>query len=336
MNETMLENGLDFILDAAKQLKLAEETKDNIERNRAIKYSLLHLLSGIELVMKARLFLGDWTYIFADMNKANKKDYINGNLKTVEYSNCVDRLERLCGLTFTEKDKKAFEDLRKRRNCVEHFKVQDSVYSMETVINHALSATMNFLHDNNEEFSSPSKIDLNDSGDSWGLTDAENKLMDEITSVVATLKKHYLDAVKYATDRADKQGLCLEEERVECPSCGEKILVPNEGNVHCYLCGYETDGEMAARAYLSNVKNLSEYRIVKYGGTYPIYTCPECGKYSYVDVGDKYQCLSCRQTYLYDMAGFCSECGEPYWKTDKDWDMCPNCKDYKMEKLEET
>jgi len=234
MNKTMLENGLDFILDAAKQLKYAEETKDEIERDRAIKYSLLHLLSGIELVMKARLFLGDWTYIFADMNNANKKDLFDGTLKTVDYSKCVERLERLCGLTFTEKDKKAFEDLRKRRNCVEHFKVQDNIYAMETVINHALSATINFLHDNNEEFYCPSKIDLNGSEDSCGVSDEENRLMDEITSVISSLKKHYKDAVKYAMDRADKQGLCLEEERVMCPSCGEKLLVADAGKVHCY------------------------------------------------------------------------------------------------------
>ncbi len=61
--------------------------------------------------------------------------------------------------------------------------------------------------------------------------------MDEITSVISSLRKHYKDAVKYAMDRADKQGLCLEEESVMCPSCGEKLLVADAGKVHCYFCG---------------------------------------------------------------------------------------------------
>ena len=57
MHSTMMENGLDFILDAAIKLKDSEETQDFIEKRQDIKYSLLHLLSGIELVMKARLYI---------------------------------------------------------------------------------------------------------------------------------------------------------------------------------------------------------------------------------------------------------------------------------------
>lgn len=331
MNETMLENGLDFILDAAKQLALAEETKDDSARARAIKYSLLHLLAGTELVMKARLYIENWTYIFADMNNADRKKLVDGSLKTVDYSKCVDRLKRLCDIEFSKDDEDSFENLRKRRNCVEHFKVTDDIRAMEAVINNALSATMTFLEKCNEEFTSPSIVDFR-SDDIKEMTETENSLMGEITRCVAQLNKHYEDAVKLATELADKQGACLEDERLECPSCGEKLLVPDGGRCHCYLCGYEADGEEAARQYLADVKNLDEYRIVKYGSTYPLYTCPECGEQSFVNVGDKYECFSCRMNYPVEEIKFCSDCGEVYVNNNDELEICPDCISYRMEK----
>ena len=332
MNETMLENGLDFILDAAKQLALAEETQDDTVRARAIKYSLLHLLAGTELVMKARLYIENWTYIFADMNRADRQMLANGSLKTVDSSKCVDRLKRLCNIDLSEKDQAAFENLRKRRNCVEHFKVTDDVRAMEAVINKALSATMTFLEICYDEFSRPSLFNLK-SDDVKEMTENENHLIGEITRCVAQLNKHYKDAVKLATELADKQGACLEDERLECPSCGEKLLVPDGGRCHCYLCGYEADGEEAARQYLADVKNLDEYRIVKYGSTYPLYTCPECGEQSFVNVGDKYECFSCRMNYPVEDIKFCSDCGEVYVNSNDndECNLCPDCIAYKMD-----
>ena len=75
MDYSLLENGLDFILDATqKLLELNDSDLDNRCNQRLIKYALLHLSAGIELVFKYRLFKEHWTYVFADMNKANKKN----------------------------------------------------------------------------------------------------------------------------------------------------------------------------------------------------------------------------------------------------------------------
>lgn len=335
MHDTMLENGLDFILDAAQKLKIAEDTRDENKKAHVIKYSILHLLSGIELVMKARLYIENWAYIFADINKANKSKLKTGDMMTVEFSKCIDRLENLCNLKFTKDDKEAFEDLRKMRNCVEHFKATDSVETIDATINRALTATMNFLRENNAEFESPSIIDMRKE-DINELSKAENRLLEEITQVAAELNQHHQEAVRMAEELVDKQGLCLSDERVICPSCREPLLVPNykDHRCHCYLCGYEADGENSAKDYLYHIKGIDVYESFKDGDVYPVYTCPECGKQSYIDVGDKYQCLSCRQTFPYDTVGFCSECGEPYWILDDDGEMCSNCKKYKLEKME--
>lgn len=335
MHDTMFENGLDFILDAAKKMKVSEETKDEHEKAYAIKYSLLHLLSGIELVMKARLYIENWAYIFADINKANKSKLKTGDMMTVECSKCIDRLENLCDIKFSKDDKDAFENLRKMRNCVEHFKSTDSIEAIDTTINRALTATLSFLRENNSEFESPSVIDMRkETG--YVLSEKENKLLEEITQVVAELNQHHQEAVKMAEELADKQGLCLAEERVICPSCHEPLLVPNckDNRCHCFLCGYEADGEEAAKDYLSHIVGIDEYRTVKDGGRYPLYICPDCGEYAFIKVGNKYECFSCRMSYTNDEIGFCLECGELYVKSDDNCGMCPSCKAYKIKKME--
>ena len=92
MQYSMLENGMDFILSGIEYLQRAEQ--ENIEENfrdKELKYALLHLSSGIELVFKSRLNIEHWTYIFEDMNGASKKKYEDGSLKTVDSNTAIDR-----------------------------------------------------------------------------------------------------------------------------------------------------------------------------------------------------------------------------------------------------
>ena len=56
MNYTVLENGLDFVFMSARNLSVINEASiGDEEKKRLIKYSLLHLSSGIELVFKHKL-----------------------------------------------------------------------------------------------------------------------------------------------------------------------------------------------------------------------------------------------------------------------------------------
>ena len=322
----MLENGLDFILDAAKQLRTAEETKDDNKKRQAIKYSLLHLLSGVELVMKHRLFIENWAYVFSDINKAKRADLKDGRLKTVEYSKCIERLENLCGVELTDDDKRTFEDLRVKRNCIEHFKTSDTLKAIYATINRALTATLRFLKENTGEFENPSIIDIKETIPK-GLSGTEKKLLEEIITIASTLEEHHQDAIKLASGVIEQSGLCTQDEIIECPSCKERFLVPGIENerCRCFLCGFQADGKETASQYLSNVEGIDGYRTVKYGGVYPLYICPDCGRQSFIRARNKYICFSCRAFYRLDEISFCSECGEAYCKVEDDCGLCHNC-----------
>ena len=107
MADTMLENGLDFILNAAEKLVTAENSRDKIEKEKAYKYSLLHLSAGIELLMKSRLYIENWTYIVADIDKIDRKKFEVGDFVSVDYARCIERLKKLCGIEILDDDKQA-------------------------------------------------------------------------------------------------------------------------------------------------------------------------------------------------------------------------------------
>ena len=110
MDDTMLANGLDFILNSTEQLRIAEESEDEKERARAYKYSLLHLSAGIELLMKSRLYIDNWTYIVADIDKIDRKKFEADDFVSVDYTKCIERLNKLCGVEIIGDDKQALND----------------------------------------------------------------------------------------------------------------------------------------------------------------------------------------------------------------------------------
>ena len=66
---TLLENGLDFISSALKHLK-------NQPTKRELKYAVLHLSAGIELILKERLKREHWSLVFDKPADAPKNELL--------------------------------------------------------------------------------------------------------------------------------------------------------------------------------------------------------------------------------------------------------------------
>ena len=73
---SMLENGLDFIASGLKHIASPVSKFD-------LKYAVLHLSAGIELVLKDRLMREDWTQIFVKPEEATEEKLKSGNFKSV-------------------------------------------------------------------------------------------------------------------------------------------------------------------------------------------------------------------------------------------------------------
>ena len=311
---------MDFIISGILHLQKAES--ENVEENiqgRELKYALLHLSSGIELVFKSRLNIEHWTYIFEDMNKASKKSYKDGSLKTADSNTAIDRLEKLCDYSFDKKQKMHLKKLREARNRFEHGYINNNPKAIENIINNAVKVIVDFLDKNYQEFEFPSNMDLSE-----GLTDNERELFKKLTIEIKSLKNHHDDALKLAHSRA--MNTTLEEYLMECPECGEKFLryADDDKKCECYFCGYSDESNNVAKRYIENILQIPEYESVYDGEDFPLYTCLECNIESLVKTNNFYFCFNCGMKYNLDELKNCNSCGKLFYTINDEF-TCEAC-----------
>ncbi len=315
MKFTMLENGFDFVLSAVEHL-LEVENDDKlsaVEKQKLMKYSILHLSSGIELVFKYRLLQENWTFIFSDMNSAEKKNLEKGDFKSVDSKTLIRRLDNFCDIYFSDKDKRYLEKLRQRRNKIEHYEVADeNLYAVESVVNKCLSIFVCFITDHLQRNK---------------FLDEEQILFESIKYSIAKLVEHYDDIIKLVTNEIESKG--IGEYVIPCPECEEPFLQCENAIVHCHFCDYTEDSSSAALNYLGG------YRAIAQGGE-PAQECPECGQDNFVFNEElrKYVCFSCGISYDAVEIDSCQNCGNLVRATvyEKDEEennpvFCDNCLD---------
>lgn len=317
---SLLENGFDFVVSSINNLKLArEESNDETIKKRLIKYAILHLSSGIELVFKHRLLKENWTYIFADMNKAKRHDLESGDFKSVDSVSNIERLKNLCDISLTKDEEKALETLRKRRNKIEHFKIKESVEAVEVIMCDSLSLILNFI---------AKHIDLKT------ISDEENELFETIKRETVVLEEVVAAREKMIETSAKNDGVF--DQLITCPACLKRFLLSEDTDNNCLLCYYSDTPEKVADAYISNVLGVSAYSCMKDGEEYPLYECPECSEDALVLEYEKDNCFcfncgfSSKLCHIY----FCSECGQLMYSKDEDEriSVCSSCLDYKISK----
>lgn len=118
----MIDNGLDFIL----------KSFDDLENN-ALKYTALHLYSGILLILKERLYQFDEKLIFENPSRFNKNSLKNGNFQSVKVDILLDRLEE-SNIILPKDFKNELEWLRSERNKMEHFQINIRVDALKSHI----------------------------------------------------------------------------------------------------------------------------------------------------------------------------------------------------------
>ena len=116
MNLGLLENAFDYILDAVQQLQGKRPSK------RRIKYGIVHLWSGIELLIKKRLMDEHWSLIFKDINKADKKALNSGDFVSVYFDEAIKRLKNICEVDIGN-HRAVLDKIREDRNRLEHFQI---------------------------------------------------------------------------------------------------------------------------------------------------------------------------------------------------------------------
>jgi hypothetical protein len=254
MEFNLLENAFDYILDAVLQLQGKRPSK------KRIKYGIVHLWSGIELLLKRRLMDEHWSLIFRDINKADKRALESGEFISVYFDDAVARLKKICSVDLSNYQD-TLNKIREDRNKLEHFQISLTKPVVISNLVHAWSFILDFA---------VSHLNLNDDPIASELFEKIKFKMIEHEAFIDKRKK---------TVAPEIQRLKSEEYPytiIDCPICFQESLILKGETCNCLFCITDLDWESAMEKWVILKEGYYRYydkdRLVD-----PlIIECPEC------------------------------------------------------------
>lgn len=302
---TLIENALDFILSALEHAQVDEA--------RSLKYAVLHLSDGVELVLKEKLRREHWSLLFADVNKASESALMAGEFKSVDFDECIGRLESISGLDMTSHTS-LLRLLRRHRNKLQHFEYEGNKDEVISILVKTWGFVLDFLHDH--------------------LPD----VVSEQTATIEKIRDLMIKNEEFVKERSTSIQRTIDNLKVmpnavlECPRCLEPaLLIPGSQNPNCLFCRYSAPPEKVAEDWCFEFFGMQSPK-ERYTNPHR-FTCPECGLDTLIqqefggmnppDPG--WVCFNCGETWDYDGIRFCSCCSEPYTRREDDPGICRDC-----------
>lgn len=231
----LLENGLDFINNSLNPIL---ESKNEYE----LKYSILHISSGIELILKEILRNEHWSLIFEKVDSANLNHLSTGDFQSALFETVLNRLEKIAEVQISEEAKKYIRDLRKKRNRIEHFAFNENDLAIKSIASNVLSNILEIIKKN---------IDIKEysfkSQELFKEILKKSTRFEEFTSLLNSKLKPELDKLRIQKIKI-----------LDCPECFQHTL-PIDGDLKCLFCEYTDSPENVAHKYIENVLEISEY-----------------------------------------------------------------------------
>lgn len=301
---SLIEKGLDFV-DAALS-NLTRTANTHAQRKRHLKYTVLHLSSGVELLLKEKLNQQNWKLVFEKTSEANAKLFESGNFFSVKFPTCIERLESECGVSFTSAQEKTLNLLRRNRNKLEHFGITDSQAALTTSAVQVIGLLLDFIHDH---FDQKSQV-------------AQARLLRRIKGQLAKCEEF----VKHRDFQiADSLSHCAA--LYTCPCCHKAAWTIDGDNVRvrCLFCTHDVESEIAAEEYADDSLDYTAYERFKEGIPSPIHHCPECSNLTLVDRENDFLCFACGEIFSPRSVRLCDTCSNAYSCGEEDSGMCDEC-----------
>ncbi len=283
----LLENGIDFIHRALECLSGKSDARD-------LKYGILHLSAGIEIVFKERLRREHWSLVFCDIDKANEEALERGDFKSIYLHSSLKRLHTICGIELSKEEKAILNNLRDRRNKIEHFTIEEDLESVKSITAKAVNLILNFI-----------RIELKE-------TTEDNEQLKEIFELSLEYTEfvdHRLETLQLKIDKEERTIFI-------CPKCLQETLVLDDVS-ECLFCNYSGTSENVAEDIIHSVLGIS-WRHLADGGEWPLHNCPGCESESLINLiyaqgqfgNMQFICLTCGSSWDYGDLDDCSSCGK--------------------------
>lgn len=300
----LIENGLDFVTSGVEHI--LKDTKPYL-----LKYAILHLSAGTELLLKEVLKNEHWSLIFENPTNAKFDVLKTGEFRSVDFETLLTRLTNICEIKLSQKELGILRQLRKHRNKIEHFEFNENSEAIKSLTSKVLCLLLNFINEYFEETS---------------LSETSKDRIETLRSIVTEFKE-------FANLRTSQIRVQLEiaqqSHKIEnCPLCRQAAFVL-EDDLTCLFCGFSDLAEKVALLYVENILGENSYTCMTDGGEFPVLECVHCGADTFVNKGDDgYVCFSCFETNQSSELKSCTYCGQLYEGITDEIEMCEYCVDY--------
>lgn len=329
---SLLFHGLDFVNSAVERLRDHDIGGDT----RELKYSLVHLATGVELILKERLRRAHWSLLFDNPDQANRDKLERGDFSSVRFLSLITRLAEIGQVEFGQEATDSLKWLRKNRNRLEHFGIVPPEAALKVETAKVCSFLLNFIATEiGEDSLDQDSHNLYDSirltlpkVEQFVKTRSAQLLNDEIARIkVATV---CIECGQLAQVHTEKPGVmeCLfcgfdvaiVDFTPQCPCC-ESSLVLGGGDVLCSSCDWAEEPTQAAKGFNRNQDWIDHRAIGRGEEPEPLWECPDCEVLALVETGQAgghmapsvdHVCLACGGKWVSGTLTICGGCGSPY------------------------
>lgn len=307
---------------------LARNAFDFLERgidefDKAPKYSVIHFCAAVEMLLKARLMREHWSLIVSKPDQANIAKFMAGDFISVTLEDCRARIRDVAGEDIGDDAYGSFRALANHRNKMVHFfhpeMDSDEKAKAQIVAEHCrswfhlhrlLSRWDTYFHDFSSEIAHADRAMKGHRKYLSAKFKALKSELDAARKADNTPKACSACGFKAAIpDDLDDQIASLRclvcdhtetQVELECPHCGESIVIANEGYATCEHCGGSIEPEHLVDALTKDVVGTKDY----FETGLPA-NCGNCdGYHTVIGRGDIYFCANC-----FDMSDHVEQCG---------------------------
>jgi len=312
---SLLENAFDFLEEGADRLLQQEQTP------RSLKYAVLHLSSGVELLLKQRLYNEHWSLIFSDINKADLKLLKSGDFTSINFNDARIRLEKISEIRLDERHKKTLDALKRERNKIEHYQVSLNRTTVISIVIQGWSFVTDFVFDHLQ------------------LDAEQQNRFTQIRRKIIPLRdfvSHRIQEISADLDKLGKNDTAV----VRCPECLQDALPITGEDTECLFCRQPFNGRVLEKTWLDMFAWWHESWVRGKDIVHEtlLQECPNCGLESFYQMGEdsadpiehtglQWICFNCGHHIDYSVfMDTCMVCGRSYPdESDEPIGICESC-----------
>lgn len=314
------------------------------EFDKSPKYSVIHFCAAVEMLLKARLMKEHWSLIVSKPDQANLAKFMAGDFISVTLEDARARIRDVAGEDIGDDTYASFRALANHRNKMVHFfhngLENDEKAKAQIVAEHCrswfhlhrlLSRWNNYFHDFGSEIAHANRAmkmhrkylatkfkaikpeldaarKAGNAPKSCSACSFEAAIPDALDDQIASLRCLVCDHVETQVE-------------LECPHCGESIVIASEGYATCEHCDKRIEPEHLVDALTKDVVGTKDY----FETGLPT-NCGTCeGYHTVIERGGHYFCANCFD--ISDDIEQCQWCNE-YNTGDMEhsfWNGCDHC-----------